>query len=110
MVECFDRRDSPGKVRVMLSHVGLQLHLGIGGTSDQDCAGMREVSDYALEELLVDAHMATATRVCFVMQVLTGPAGMDHGPIGLGSADMEDSSFTVIDPDNCMVVVLHDVP
>lgn len=92
----------------MLSHVGVQLHLGIGGTGDQDCAGVREVSDYALEELLVDAHMATATRVCFVMQVVTGSAGTDYRSVGLDSAEMEDSGLTVIDPDNCMVVVLHD--
>ena len=109
MIDRLDTDNATGDVGIMARYMRGQFRFGAGRTSDQDrlCIGDR-LRDL-LEEFVVQGRIATANRVGLVVDVARWIVWMEDHAIDLGRIEIEDLCFSMINPDNRVIMDGHGV-
>lgn len=81
-----------------------QLGLGVGGAGNQKCARSCYRFHDGLKVVLIILRMSTPDRVGFMVDMLGWMVWMQHRSIDIRRAQMENSGFAVIDPNDGMIM------
>jgi hypothetical protein len=107
MIDRLDSGNAMGNVGMVARHIRDQLRFGAGRTSDQHrlCIGdhLRDL----LEELVIRGRIATADRVGLVLDVARRIVRLGDYAIDLFPVEMEDLCFSMINPDNRVIMAVH---
>ena len=108
MIDCLDPDNAMGDVGMTARHMRGHFRFGAGRTRDQDRLCIGDCLRDLLEELLVQGR-ATADRVGLVVDVSRWIVWMEDHVIDLGRVEIEDLCFSVINPDNRVIMAGHGV-
>ena len=89
---------------IMLMDMLDQLGLGVGGSGNQKCARSCYRFHDGLKVVLIILRMSTPDRVGFMVDVLGWMVWMQHRSIDIRRAQMENSGFAVINPNDGMIM------
>jgi hypothetical protein len=105
MVDRFDARYFGAQARRMLFDVLDEFRLRICGSRDEDGSGVGEAIRHALKKFVVIRNVAAANAVGLVMNVACRMFRAQHQPVDIGNVEMKDTSLSVINPHDRMVMV-----
>jgi hypothetical protein len=105
MVDCFDARYSGVQARRMFFDVLDEFRLRICGSRDEDGSGVGKALRHAPKKFVVIRIVAAANAVGLVMNVACRMFRAQHQPFDIGNVEMKDTSLSVINPHDRMVMV-----
>jgi hypothetical protein len=105
MIDGFDSDNNFHQPGIMLADVLDQLGLGIGGTRNENRAGVCDRLSDSLKEGVVLRGVPAPDGVCLMVDVLGRMIRVQHEPFHIGPAEMEYACFMVIDPNDRMKVM-----
>ena len=109
MIDGLHRRNDVHQFRLMAVNVLHELGLCIGRAGDEDGAGAGDRIGDRLQESLILRGMSAPDRVGFVMDVSRRMIRMQNESFDVRWAELENTGFVVIDPNDGMVVMtVHD--
>jgi len=106
VVGSFDGNDAIADFRVLFAEIFGEFRLGAGRANDKDFAGIADGVHHLRKKFLVKSGMTAADRVGLVMNVLGRMVGMQNQSFDICRIEMEHAGFTMINPDNGMIVRL----
>ena len=86
-----------------------QLGLCIGRAGDEDGARSGDRIGDRLQESLILRGMSAADGVRLVVDVSRRMIRVQHQPLDIGRAEMKYARFMMIDPDDRMIVLVHNM-
>ena len=110
MIHGFDSDDNFHQPGIMLADVLDQLGLGIGGTRNENRAGVCDRLSDSLKKGVILRGVPTPDGVCLVVDVFGRTIRVQHEPFHISRAEMEHACLMVIDPNDRMkVMAVHRV-
>lgn len=108
MIQGLNGGDPLRQLGSVFGYVILELRLSIAGACEQDRARVRKCFDHPFEEFRVHALMTASRHIRFVLHVMAALRA-HHDSVRIGRVDMEYLGFAVIDPDDDVILIGHDV-
>lgn len=108
VIDRLDARDASREVGMAMRDMGDQLRLGICWTCHQNCPRVCDRPRDLFQEALIRRRVATARQTRLATNAPGRIMRTDDRTIGLGCAEMQDFRFSVIDPNDCAKVDVHD--
>lgn len=102
-----DAGDASRDIGMVTCDVSDQLRLGACRAGDQDGPRRRDRLGDLLEEMSILGHIAAPDRVRVVMNVSGRGVRIEHYPIDLDRAELEDSRFPMVDPNDRVIMDVH---
>ena len=105
MIDRFHAGNHFHQLRIVLINVLDQFVLSTARPGDENSAGVRDRFGGCVEEIVILGGVPAADGVCLVVDVPRRVIRVQHQPFDIGRAEMEHAGFTVIDPDDRMIVM-----
>jgi hypothetical protein len=109
MVGGFDRDDSTADYRIVHANIFCEFDFGAGRSEDQYFAGTADGIQHLFQEFLAFMDVAAADRVGLVMNMPRRHVGMKDDLIEAGETEMEDPRLQMVDPDDRVKMMLHEL-
>jgi hypothetical protein len=109
MVGGFNRNYSTADLRIVFANIFGEFGFRTRRSEDQDFAGVADGVQHLFQEFLAFMGMAAADRIGLVMNMPRRHVGMQDHLIKAGKAAVEDPGLQVVDPDDRVKMMLHDL-
>jgi len=110
MIQGFDADDSFRDIGLIAFEIRGQFLLRARRARDQDAGRRGDAFGDTLEEGLVDGYVSAVSRVGFVMNVLMWMSAVNRGGRDISFVELKYFSLLMVDPNDCVIRVRHDVP
>ena len=109
MIDRFHAGNGFHLARLVLMNVLDQLGLGVGRAGDENGIGVGERFGDGVKILMIRGGMSAADRIGLVMNMPRRHVGMKDDLIEAGKTEMEDPGLQMVDPDDRVKMMLHDL-
>ncbi len=108
MVDSFNAFNLDAELRVVRVNVFYKFGFRVRRACDQNGLGVGQAFNDAMIVLLIFRSVSRTDRVGFVVQMLRWIVRMDYETLKPLAIKVENSRFTMIDPDNGVIFAGHD--
>jgi hypothetical protein len=103
----FNRNYSTADLRIMLANIFGEFDFRAGRSEDQDLAGIADGVEHLFQEFFAFMDMAAANRIGLVMNMSRRHVRVQDHLIEAGKAEVKDPGLQVVDPNDCVKMMLH---